>query len=78
MGSVAASCEPRCPAACGILVVWPGIEPVSLALESGFLTTRPSGKSFNFPYAYGYITKFPQWKNTISEIEKKAEQKVLF
>ena len=30
-----------CPAACGILVPRPGIEPTSPALEGGFLTTGP-------------------------------------
>ena len=34
-----------CPAACGILVPWPGIEPASPALEGGFFTTGPRGKS---------------------------------
>ena len=34
-----------CPAACGILVPRPGIEPVSPALEGGFLTTGPPVKS---------------------------------
>lgn len=30
--------------ACGILVPWPGVELVSLALEAGFLTNGPPGK----------------------------------
>ena len=34
-----------CPAACGILVSRPGIESRSPALEGGFLTTGPPGKS---------------------------------
>ena len=34
-----------CPAACGILVLWPGIEPASPGLQDGFLTTGPPGKS---------------------------------
>ena len=33
------------PAACGILVPRPGIKPASPALEAGFLTTGPAGKS---------------------------------
>ena len=33
---------------CGILVSWPGIEPVSPALKGRFLTTRPPGKSLVF------------------------------
>ena len=35
----------NCPAACGILVPRPGIEPASPALEGGFFTTGPPGKS---------------------------------
>ena len=34
-----------CPETCGILVSWPGIEPVCPTLESGFFTTGPPGKS---------------------------------
>ena len=34
-----------CPAACGILVPQPGVEPASSALEGGFLTTGQQGKS---------------------------------
>ena len=33
------------PAACGILVPWPGIEPVSPAWKGGFLTPGSPGKS---------------------------------
>ena len=36
-----------CPAACGILVPLPEIKPVSPALEGGFFTTGPPGKSQN-------------------------------
>ena len=36
---------PSCPAACGILVPWPGIKPSSPALEGRFLTTGPPWKS---------------------------------
>ena len=32
--------------ACELLVPWPGIEPTSPALQSGFLTTGPQGKSW--------------------------------
>ena len=43
--SVVMMCRLNCPTACGILVPHPGIEPKSFALEGGFLTTEPSGKS---------------------------------
>ena len=40
-GSVVAVHEPSCPGACGSLVPWPGIEPMSLVLQDGFLATGP-------------------------------------
>ena len=45
VGSVVAAHRLSCPTACGILVPPPGIEPASPALEGGFLTTGPPGKS---------------------------------
>ena len=45
MASVVAVHRLSCPAACGILVPRPGIEPASPAQEGGFLTTGPPGKS---------------------------------
>ena len=50
MGSVVAAHGLICPAACGILVPRPGIEPASPALEGGFLTTGPPGKSLNYKF----------------------------
>ena len=47
-GLVVVVCGFSCPAACGILVPWPGIEPASPALEGGFLTTPLPGKSQDF------------------------------
>ena len=39
--------------ACGILALWPGIEPKPSVLEEGVITTGPPGKSleagFQFP-----------------------------
>ena len=43
--SAAAVCGPSRSTACGILVAWPGTEPSSPALQGGFLTTGPPGKS---------------------------------
>ena len=48
LGSVVVTHWPGCPEACGILVPQPGIEPMSPALEGGFLTTGPPGKSTHF------------------------------
>ena len=39
-----------CPAARGILVPRPGINPASPALEGGFLTAEPPGKSPTFSF----------------------------
>ena len=44
-GSVVAAHRLSCPTACGILIPQPGIKPMSPALEGGFLTTGPPGKS---------------------------------
>ena len=44
-----------CPAACGILVPRPGMEPASPALEGRFLTTEPPGKSL----LYFKISDYP-------------------
>ena len=48
-GSVVAVCGLSCSTAYGILVPWPGIEPSSPALQGGFLTTGPPGKSQEVP-----------------------------
>ena len=48
-GSLAVGWGLSCSAACGSLVSQPRIEPTSPALQRGFLTTGPPGKS---PYAY--------------------------
>ena len=46
-GSVVAAHRLSCSAACGILVPWPGIKPMSSALQGWFLTIGPSGKSLD-------------------------------
>ena len=43
--SVVVACGPSRSTAYGILVPWPGIEPVSSAVAGGFLTIGPPGKS---------------------------------
>ena len=45
MGSAAAVCGLSYLGACGILVLSPGIEPASSALEGRFITTGPPRKS---------------------------------
>ena len=45
VGSVVVVHGLSCPAACGILVPRPGIEPTSPALKGEFFTTGPWGKS---------------------------------
>ena len=51
-GSAAAKRGLSCPMACGILVPQPGIKPTFSAVEGGYLTTGPPGKSLNV-----YMTK---------------------
>ena len=51
-GSVVVAHGLSCHAACGILVPRPGIEPESPALEGGFLTTGPPGKSQHQYFKY--------------------------
>ena len=57
VGSVVAASMLSFFAACGILVPWPGIEPVSPALQGGFLTAGPLGKSHNFWYSFFTVNK---------------------
>ena len=45
LGSLVVEFRLSCPAACGILVLWPGIKSVSAALEGGFSTTGPQERS---------------------------------
>ena len=45
MESLAVARGLSCFVACGILVPGPGVEPASPALQDGFLTTGPPGKS---------------------------------
>ena len=51
VGSVVAASGPSCPAACGILVPQPGMQPASPALQDGFFTTGPPGKSHILTYS---------------------------
>ena len=57
--SVAVVQRISCSTACGILVPWPGMEPVSPALVGGFLTTGPPGKSCKISYQTGFL----RWEN---------------
>ena len=52
VGSVVVACRLSCPVACGTLVPQPGIEPTSPALEGGFLTTGPPGKSLIYLFIF--------------------------
>ena len=45
-----------CPVAGGILVLQPGIEPRSLALQSEFLTAGPPGKSLYRGFLIGIVS----------------------
>ena len=62
---------------CGIIVPWSGMEPVSPALQGGFLITGPPGKSWNCPFCLQNPTSFINhllikgiWGDTIFSIFK--------
>ena len=50
--------------ACGILVPQPGIEPMSPALEGGFFTTGPLGKSLHWLHSDGNNSSSHRLLNT--------------
>ena len=56
MGSLVVEGRLSCPAACGILVPWPGIQPASPALQGGFLTTTPPGSSLPYTLKLLYLS----------------------
>ena len=73
VGSVVAVRELSCPTAWGILVLQPGIEPASPALEGGFLTTGPPGKSqlyFNLKKRIFFVVLFVIAKKIFKERKK--------
>ena len=53
MDSLVVVCRLSCSTACRILVPQPEIQPVSPALQSGFLTTGPPGKSHRVTFLIG-------------------------
>ena len=58
-------CGLSCPVAYGILVPWPGIEPMSPPLQGGFFTTGPPGKSCPLQFWgvwVGHPVGAPLWK----------------
>ena len=59
-GSVVAVCTLSRPAACGILVPQPEIEPASPVSEGGFLTTGPPGKSLMWLSLYVSYLRFAE------------------
>ena len=52
--SLVAVCRLSCLEACGILFQGQGVKPASPALEGGFLTTEPPGKSPNTTLLINY------------------------
>ena len=54
-------CEFGCSMACGILLHWPGIKPLSPALQARFLTIGPPGKSQKVLYQANPCHKSPTW-----------------
>ena len=58
VGSVVGVSQLSCPNACGVPVPQPGTEFMFFALEGGFLTTGPPGKSLNL-FFYWNIVELP-------------------
>ena len=58
------ACGLTCPMACGMLVSWPGIKPMSPALGGRFLTTGAPGKSPNGKYFLNSLYMPFWWQNT--------------
>ena len=54
-GLVVVAFRLSCSVACGILVLWPGIESASPALVGGFLTTGPPGES-HFYFCFKWLS----------------------
>ena len=71
-GSVVVAGELSCPAAHGFLVLWPGVEPASPALEGGFITTGPPGLPLVSLWAhcsFSYITlPFFVWSSSSAKM----------
>ena len=63
VGSVVVARHLSSSMACGALVPEPGIEPMCPALQGGFLTTGPRGKSL-----YGYF-RMGQKKTFMSDLD---------
>ena len=67
-----AMCRLSCPATCGILVPWPGIEaasrPASSALQGGFSTTGPPDRS-QITYIFkSHFSGVPLTSNRVIEL----------
>ena len=60
MGSVVAMLRLSCPLSCGILVPWPGMEPVSPTLQGRFSITGPPEKSPG-RYFWRRVLFKPEW-----------------
>ena len=52
-----------CSEACEILVSQPEIKLISPALEGGFLTTGPPGKSFKYILEWGKTNNYNSWRD---------------
>ena len=66
-----------CPAACGILLPAPGIEPMSPALSGGFLTTQPPGKSHPLIFLRRKSRSRECWLALIGEADQRVESRQL-
>ena len=53
-------CRLTCPKACGILVLPPGIKPVSPAFQGRFLTAGPPRKSLHLSLNHPFFSQYTQ------------------
>ena len=63
-----------CSAAYGMLVPWPGIKPTSPALQGGFLTTGPPGRSLGTYFEYPSM----EFNSSSCLQEAKSKQETVF
>ena len=73
-GSVVIAHRLSCSVACGILVPWPGIEPMSFALQGRFLTTGSSGKSPDRYFKLKVQTVRTCIQKVLSQVELKLQE----
>ena len=79
VGSGVAACRLSCLTACELLVLWPGIEPTSSALQGRCLTTGPQGKSLNLTILehphYSRSLRYKNWGQPLPSRSSESKRK---